>query len=97
VNRFRMKDNIKGGIVYLRYLLGYYDGNEVLALSAYNAGTKETNRLVRKVGSEDFVVYREESSSEQIRNYALNVLAALKAFDHYEKYGTLEEPVVTDK
>ena len=57
-------DNIRGGTAYLRQLLDRYDGNEELALAAYNAGSnavdrygrqvppyRETQDYVRKVGS----------------------------------------------
>ena len=57
-------DNIRGGTIYLRRLLDRYDGNEQLALAAYNAGAgavdkhgravppyRETRDYVKKVGS----------------------------------------------
>lgn len=57
-------DNIRGGTAYLRQLIDRYDGDEELALAAYNAGAgavdrygravppyRETRDYVKKVGS----------------------------------------------
>lgn len=62
VNRpYRPEENIKGGVAYLKMLYDRYDGNERLAVAAYNAGEgavdkirevppyKETQVYVRRV------------------------------------------------
>lgn len=37
-NPFDPRENIRGGVTYLRYLLDLFEGDLVLALAAYNAG-----------------------------------------------------------
>lgn len=60
-NPWDPRQNVKGGILYLRYLLSYFKGDVDLVLAAYNAGEhavdrhggippyKETRNYVRKV------------------------------------------------
>ena len=43
-NRSDAKDNIRGGLAYLRWLLAYYEGAVPLAVAAYNAGEAAVDR-----------------------------------------------------
>ena len=40
------------GSYYLRYLLDHYEGNEMLAVAAYNAGLANVDRWVAKARAE---------------------------------------------
>lgn len=60
-NAWDPRQNVKGGVKYLRYLLSYFEGDVDLVLAGYNAGEhavdrhggippyKETQRYVKKV------------------------------------------------
>jgi TPR repeat protein len=43
-NVYDVKDNVHGGLAYLRWLLAYYRGQVRLAAAAYNAGEKVVDR-----------------------------------------------------
>src|SRR6185436_8160371 len=62
-NPFDPRENVRGGVAYLRHLLDRYENNEQLALAAYNAGPgavdkygqsvppyKETRNYVKQIG-----------------------------------------------
>lgn len=64
INRYDPEQNIKGGVLYLRWLLQRFDGDVTLALAGYNAGEgsvakcgnrvpdyKETRNYVQKITS----------------------------------------------
>ena len=43
-NPYNVRDNLKGGLSYLRWLLAYYKGQVALAAAAYNAGEQTVDR-----------------------------------------------------
>jgi soluble lytic murein transglycosylase len=76
--------NIAYGSYYLRYLLRRYDGNETLAVAAYNAGETNVNRwMARAGGADDFDTTRDIPFKET-RDYVGNVLQRRDEYrDHY--------------
>ena len=66
-NPFDVKQNIEGGVKYLRFLLDYYDGNYPRAIAAYNAGEHAVDR------------YRGIPPYAETQTYVYRVAANLKA------------------
>ena len=75
-DRFRVKDpydakqNLRGGLAYLRWLLAYFQGDLSLVAAAYNAGEGAVNR------------YRGIPPYAETRNYVSRVLATVGALAH---------------
>ena len=66
--------NISYGAYYLRYLLRRYDGSEMLAVAAYNAGETNVSRWVQRAGGEEGFDVQEDIPFPETRNYVEGVL-----------------------
>jgi len=69
-NALDPKDNVRGGLAYLRWLLSYYRGQIVLTLAAYNAGEKVVDR------------FRGVPPYPETRGYVRRIMATLPADQH---------------
>lgn len=78
--------NIKLGTAYLSYLLGLYDGNIILAVTAYNAGLGNVeewikNGIIKKDGSDiENIPYKE--TSNYVRKILKNYQMYLEIYDN---------------
>ena len=76
--------NIAYGSFYLRYLLDRYDGNETLAIAAYNAGYGNVDRWVANSSSQGRDFTSGEIPFSETRAYVDKVLKARE--DYLETY-----------
>jgi soluble lytic murein transglycosylase len=88
--RFKQSDlaepqiNISYGAYYLRLLIDRYDGNETLAIAAYNAGSGNVDRWVAKAGGPGEFKSAEHIPFPETRAYVQNVMDRRQ--DYREKY-----------
>jgi soluble lytic murein transglycosylase len=66
--------NISYGTFYLRYLLRRYDGNEVLALAAYNGGEGNVDRWVARANTTARALTTDQIPFAETRDYVRQVL-----------------------
>jgi soluble lytic murein transglycosylase len=78
--------NIAYGTYFLRYLLDHYDGNEALAIAAYNAGLSNVDRWVGKSGGQDTFDTAADIPFPETRAYVANVLERREQYrEHYAR------------
>jgi soluble lytic murein transglycosylase len=77
--------NIAYGAWYLRYLIDHYDGNETLAVAAYNAGQTNVDRWVEKAGGPASFDSARHIPFPETRAYVQNVEE--RRSDYRERYG----------
>jgi soluble lytic murein transglycosylase len=65
--------NIAYGSWYLRYLLDHYDGNERLAIAAYNAGETNVDKWVEEAGGPDKFTTDADIPFAETRAYVASV------------------------
>jgi soluble lytic murein transglycosylase len=77
--------NIAYGAWYLNYLIERYQGNETLAVAAYNAGQTNVDRWVREAGGPDEFDSARHIPFPETRAYVQNVEE--RRGDYRERYG----------
>ncbi|HXN36562.1 MAG TPA: lytic transglycosylase domain-containing protein [Solirubrobacteraceae bacterium] len=78
------KINLAYGSYYLRYLLDHYEGNEMLALAAYNAGATNVDEWVAHADAAGRPLTVDAIPFPETREYVRRVLAAQR--DYRAKY-----------
>ena len=77
--------NIAYGAWYLRYLIRHYEGNETLAIAAYNAGQTNVDRWLRQAGGQDRFDSARHIPFPETRAYVENVQE--RRGQYRDKYG----------
>jgi soluble lytic murein transglycosylase len=72
--------NVAYGTYYLRYLLDHYEGNETLAVAAYNAGLANVDRWVAQARAEGKTLTVAAIPFPETREYVLRVLGAQRDY-----------------
>jgi soluble lytic murein transglycosylase len=74
--------NIAYGSWYLRYLIGHYNGNQMLAVAAYNAGEDNVDKWVTRAGGASNFNADSDNPFPETRAYVQGVLDKRDAYAH---------------
>jgi len=77
--------NIRLGVYYVHELLGEFEGSQVLALAAYNAGPHNAKRWKKQNREDEFDLFVEDIGFTETRNYVKKVMG------NYWSYRFLDE------
>ena len=72
--------NVAYGSYYLRYLLDHYEGNEMLAIAAYNGGETNVDRWVAEAHAEGRHLSAAAIPFPETRDYVQRVLSAEQVY-----------------
>jgi soluble lytic murein transglycosylase-like protein len=81
-NRFRIEENIRGGVAYLAYLIRRFGGELRLVAAAYYAGEKRIGKL--GLGCADADIYR---YVYEVQRFYLRRQMAARTLDRYTSKG----------
>ena len=84
-NVYDIKENIRGGLAYLRWLLAYYEGQVALAVAAYNAGEAAVDK------------YRGIPPFPETRDYVRRVRRLFRSESHaFDPRVVAPSPILTE-
>lgn len=72
--------NVAYGSYYLRYLLNHYEGNEMLAVAAYNGGLANVDAWVARASADGTRLTVSDIPFAETREYVRRVLAAQRTY-----------------
>ena len=77
--------NIAYGTWFLRYLIDHYEGNETLAVAAYNAGITNVDGWVKRAGGPDEFDASRDVPFPETRAYVENVAESRKSYREHHR------------
>jgi len=88
----RPEFNIRLGVKHLKDLLEIYDGNLVMAVAAYNAGSGNVGRWIKRFGKLPKDLFIENIPFPETREYVKNVLVGIEIYKMLYKLDTTQNP-----